>query len=898
MFRKRTDQDFSEEVRAHLTLEADQLEREGLSRAEAEAAARRRFGNVTHREEQFHEAGRWMWLDHLAKDVLYACRQMRLAPVATATVILSLALGIGVNTAIFSLADQALLRTLPVQEPDRLVQLDWKGKFVGVGMGSVGYGSLIPYSLYKELRADSQVFTDLFARASGNVHLGVGPHAEPASVEMVTGSYFPTLGVRPVLGRLLSEEDDRLRDGHPVAVLSHDYWQSKLAGDPNIVGKQVRMNNYPLTVVGVAERSFRGTDWGMAPAIWIPLMMKSKVTPDWDGLQERRTRFLNVFARLKPGMTREQAQARVQPWFKAYLEADTRREGWPPVTKSQLQQYMGSQLDLLPGGQGQAPMRQLLQRPMLILLAATGLILLLACLNVANLSLARVLARRRTTALRIALGASRRRILTEQLVESGVFAVLGCAAGVLLAVPVIRGILTFVPTFGAASLALTAELDWRVLSFALAATAVTTLLAGTAPAVYAASVQPVNALKEQSTAVAGGMGLRKALVVGQFALALVLLVGAGLFARTLGALRAQGPRFPTANLLMFRLSPLSDGQTVPESRHLFRRLLTAIQALPEVEQAGIARWEMLRGDGWNNPVTVQAGRRFVTEDSVTMNAVTPDFFRTLGATITRGRAFEERDATTKTTEWDLRSAVINEEFVRRYFQGEEPIGARMGMGNGPNSVPTIKVVGVVKNFSDFGLRNPEPQVYFALWERTVEEGTFYVRSRSSSDVAATSIRSVAAQIDPALTVHSMRTIQDQLDRLLVAERLLAALASGFAILATLLAMIGLYGVLSFSAASRAKEISIRLAVGAPRWSAGGLIVKEAAVLAGAAMVIALPCSWAMGRLIESMLFGVRPMDAPTVVGAAVVLALVCLVASAVPARRAGNLSPLDTLKGS
>ncbi len=897
MFRRsrRRDEDFGREIEEHIRLEAERLTADGMSREEATAAAQRTFGNMTACRERFYEAGRWMWAERLGKDVGYAMRRMRRAPVAAATVVLSLALGVGFNTSIFSLADQALLRTLPVEKPERLVQLDWKGEFMGAGMGSVGWGSLIPYPLYRELRAENEVFTDLFASFSTDVHLAIGDRSEPVSTEAVTGSYFPTLGVRPALGRLLSGRDDRNQGAHPVVVLSHEYWQNHLGGDPDIIGKPARMNGFAMTVVGVAEQGFHGMDWSQSPAIWVPLMMKAQVTPDWNGLDERRTRFLHVYGRLKPGIGREQAQARIEPWFKAYLAADTRREGWPQASAVQMRDYMASRLDLLPGGRGQSVMRRMIAEPMWILLAATVLILLLACLNVANLSLAGALARRRMTALRTALGASRGRIVAERFVESAVLAAVGCSAGALLAAPVIRAIVSYLPQFGAAGIALSPSLGHRVLWFALAVTAATTLISGIAPALYAASVPPVDALKQQSAAVAGGLALRKALVVGQFALALILLIGAGLFTRTLGALRAEGAGFPTANLLMFRLAPLSDGYPFAQTKPLFRTMLATVQTLPEIERAGLGRWEMLRGGGWNNPVTIQSGRRFATRESLDMNAVTPDFFRTLGAAVTRGRAFDEHDSVFG-TKWVIRSAIVNEEFVKEYLPEGNPLGARIGIGSGPGVVADKEIVGVVKNFHNAELRAPAPQVYFPLWERTVEEGTFYVRARSSAEAAERSIREAVARIDPRLTVMALRTMDDQLDRMLIVERLLAVLAGAFAGVATLLAMIGLYGVLAFSAASRGREIGIRMALGASRWAAGGLILREAALLAAAGMAIALPVSWAMGRLVESQLFGVRPMDGVTIAAAAAILFAVCLGASAVPARRAVRLNPLDTLR--
>ncbi|MPY87828.1 MAG: FtsX-like permease family protein [Luteitalea sp.] len=898
MFRKphRSDPDFNEEVQAHLRIEAERLIEEGMDRKEAVAAAQRVFGNVTSTRERFYEARRWMWLDHFTRDIRYALRQVRRSPVSTVTIILSLALGIGVNTAIFSLADQALLRVLPVDKPEALVLLDWNGRFVGHGRGS---GNLLPHPFFRELREENDVFTDMFARHPTDVHLSIGNESEPVSGELVSGSYFSTLGVQPALGRLLTDADDLQPGAHSVVVLAYDYWQTRLGGNPEIVGQRVLVNDFPMTVVGVAQQGFHGVDWSGVPAIWIPTMMQRQATAGWESLSNRRERWLHVFGRLKPGIDLEHAEARLQPWFKAHLRADTEREGWPLVTAQQMTEYMASSLDVLPAEHGRSNMQRQIEQPLLILLAATGLILLLACLNVANLSIARALARRRATALRAALGASRGRIITEQLVESAVLAAAGGVLGAVLAPSVSRVFLSLLPQQGSA---LSADLDVRVLLFALAITALTTLLFGGVPALYAASVRPVNALKEQSSAVTGGLGVRKALVVGQCALALILLIGAGLFVRTLGTFRAQGPGFPTSNLLMFRVDPLRDGYDAAKSKPLVRRLLTEIEALPDVEQAGVAVYEILTEGAWKNPVTVESTQRLVTEEDIPMNAVSAGFFDTLGVPVTRGRNFDERDARDdsdgRSRDWrgGLRSVIVNDEFVKRYLPHVDPIGARLGIGGGPDTEPDIEIVGVINTYHNRSLRQPEGEVFFSLWERSVELGTFYVRSRSSSEAAARSIRGAVRRIDPTLTVLSLRTIDDQLDRLLVTERLLATLAGAFAVVATLLAMIGLYGVLSFSAARRTKEMGIRLALGASRWAAGGLIVREAAVLAVAGLAIAIPASWALGRLIEHQLFGVRAMDAMTMVAAAAVLLLVCLAASASAARKAGTVSPLEALR--
>ncbi|MGH9163050.1 MAG: ABC transporter permease [Vicinamibacteraceae bacterium] len=895
MFRKqnRSDSDFGEEIQAHLEIEAERLMAEGMDRKAAMAAAHRAFGNATSSRERFYESGRWMWLDHLRRDLQYALRQINGSPISAATIILSLALGIGINTALFSLADQTLLRALPVEKPEELVLLDWNGRWVGSSQGTT---NLLPHPLFRDLRAGNDIFTDLFASHPVDVHVSHGSESEPVTAEVVSGSYFPTLGVRPALGRLLSDGDDRRPGAHSVVVLSYDYWQTRFGADPGIVGERVLVNNFPMTIVGVAPQGFHGVDWSEGQALWLPTMMQPQAWAESEVLSNRRMRWLHVFGRLKPRVSVEQARGQLQPWFKRYLRADTEREGWPQVTQQRMREYLASTLDVLPASDGRANMRGEIEQPMLILLAATALILLLACLNVANLSLARALARRRATALRAALGASRRRIVTEQLVESGVLATTGCLLGVSLAPMVNRAILSLFPQ---QNVVLSANLDLRVLLFAVAVTALTTLLFGGLPALYAGSVPAVSALKEQSSAVTVGLAARKALIAGQFALALILLIGAGLFARTLGSLQARGPGFPTTNLSMFGVRPLSDGYGETQVKPLIRRLLAEIRALPDVERVGAALYPIVRNGAWSGSVTIEAKERFVTDgmNGIPRNAITPDFFDALGVSVIRGRNFTEDDARADAeTESALRSAIVNEEFVRRYIPDGNPLGVRLGLGGAPNTVADIEIIGVVDTYHNRSMREREGEVFVSMWERSVDRATFYVRSRSSADAASRAIHAVVNRIDPTLTVLSLRPLDDQFDRMLVNERLLATLAGAFAVVATLLATIGLYGVLTFSAARRTKEIGIRVALGASRWSASGIILREATVLAAAGAAIALPASWALGRLVQSQLFGVNAMDAPTVIAAAAILALVSLGASLVPARKAASVNPLDALR--
>ena len=773
--RARLENDLDRELRYHFDRRVEELRAEGRSEDGARKQAAIEMGGIEQVEEDVRETWTWRWLEDAVRDVRYAARSLRRSPGFTATAVLSLAIGIGASAALFSLVDQVLFRLLPVREPERLVLIDWKGSALSDNRGSF---NLMSYPICRDLQRQDGLFEGVFCRSAQMVDLATaaGERAEPVRAEIVSGTYFPVLGVSAARGRLLEEGDDGEPGAHPVVVLSHAYWLQALGGAPDVVGRRVLVNNFPMTVIGVASAPFRGIDIGEVPALWIPAAMKRQATPGWDQLLDRRARWMQVFGRLRPGLTAVEAQAGLQPWFKSMLDEDTRREGFPRVSAEQRAQFLASTLVVTPAGHGHSPLRRQIDRPLQVLMAGTLLLLLLASLNVASLFLARGAARGREIRTRLALGASRRRILSLMLADSLWIALLGGALGLLVAPLVSRGLISFLPT-EAGGVNLSSRMDGRVFAFAFVVSVMTGVLCGLAPAWRAARVPLVDWLRER-TGAAGGVRLRKVLVVGQLAFALVLLVGAGLFVQTLTRLVAQGPGFPTSGMVSFDLNPLRAGYAAADASRAVRSALAEVRSLPEVESVSVAGVNLLSGGSWNNPMTVQADRRFVTDHLIHLGAVSPGFFRTLGTAVIAGRDFDERDAGPFSEDGGARSAIVNEAFARRYFGSASPLGHRIGFGDRPDAKTDIEIVGVVRDFSYRNLREQSEQSFFPFGG-DAPAGMFYVRVRGTPAAALASIRTAVGRVDPILPLLSVRTLDEAVDRSLTTERMLATLSGGF-----------------------------------------------------------------------------------------------------------------------
>src|SRR6266545_3960658 len=632
--------DLDRELKYHLDRRVSDLVRSGLPEPEARRQAALELGGVSQVQEEIRDVWLNRWLRDFAYDVRLSARSLRRNPSFTATAVLSLALGIGATTAIYSLVDQIILHALPVRDPQRLVLIDWTGDWVYLGFGS---SNLMSYPLCRDLQLQERFFEGVLCRAATTINLSTGGEHKPAAAEIVSGTYFSVLGVNPALGRLLTIDDDQAPGASPVVVLSYDFWKAQLGGAPDVVGRKVLVNQQPMTIVGVASPVFHGIDVGEVPALWIPAGMSAHAIPGFNNMLDRRTKWMQVLGRLRPDVTLAQARAGLQPWFKAMLDEDTRREGFPRITTQRRQRFLASTLELTPAPQGHSVLRRRLSQPLWVLFAATAVLLGLACLNVAGLFLARGSGRDREISTRLALGASRGRVGRQLLADSVLLALAGGSLGVLLAPLATRALIAFLPRDAAAN-ALHSKVDSRLLLFTFLVSVAAGVLSGSAPALQAGRASLISSLRERGGTGFGGVRLRKAIVTVQIAFTLILVTGGALFVRTLTELMAKGPGFTTSSLVSFGLDPRRNGYSGKETSQLIRRIHDDLRTSPVTQSSAVAVTQLLTGGSWSNPMTIQTNERSTTDRGVRLNAVSSGFFATLGIRLIAGRDFDERDS--------------------------------------------------------------------------------------------------------------------------------------------------------------------------------------------------------------------------------------------------------------
>jgi predicted permease len=897
---KRSEREMAAELESHLELHIDDNLRAGMTPEQARREALLKLGGVDATKERYRDSRGLPWLTHLGQDVRYGARQLRRNPGFTIVAALSLALGIGANTAIFTLFDQVLLRYLPLKNPQELVQMQWRGERNAASIGS----GTVSYPFYRDIRDRNQVFSGVICRFPLDLSVARRGQTERVKGELVSGNYFQVLGVSAALGRVFTPDDDRIPDGNPLAVLSYDYWTERFGADPNILGQTILVNNFPMTVIGVSAKGFDGLELGIRPEVRIPVAMAKEFMGFYGNvwtLTNRRAAWLEVFARLAPGISREQAQASLSPLFQSILESEADAPEFDTSVFSQnteqqraytRQQFLKSGVDVLPAAQGPSWIREHYRTPLRVLMALVGVMLLMAAVNVANLLLALAAARQRETAVRLAIGASGPRLIRQSLTEATMLALLGGAAGLLLAVWLDRAILALIPV-GETPLRLNTAPNARVLGFTLAVSFAASLIFGLLPALRSSRLEVSSAIKEQAASAATSPRLRQALMTAQVFLSTILLLAAGMFLRTLANLKTIDPGFRAGHVDAFTVSPDLNGYRKQRAIQYYRQLLERLRAIPGVESAALASLRVVDGAWWGQAVVIDGYTPAPDENMIAaFNMVTPGYFETLGIPLLEGRYFQSSDAGS-----GQGVVIVGESFARRYFGGQSALGRRLTLyQSGPMARPEI--VGVVRDTRYETLRDAPPREVYVDFDQHDDPiaDNVYVRTRSDPAMVFTALRAAVRSVDPNVPISDMLTLNDQVARNLAIERLVARLTVAFGLSAAILVTAGLYGLMAFTVARRTREIGVRVALGARTQVVIWLVLREVVALVGTGALLALPVAWGLSRYVQSELYGVASGDPAIAGGLLLALIAIAAVAAFIPARRAATLDPTLALR--
>jgi putative ABC transport system permease protein len=834
-------------------------------------------------------------MQELLQDIRYGLRMLAKNPGFTFIAILTLALGIGANTAIFSLLNQVLLRSLPVRNPQELVVLKSPGPKHGHVWSDGDDSEIFSYPLYKGLAKNTTVFDGVIARYEFSANIASKGQTDRGSGELVSGNYFETLGVRPALGRVLSPSDDDVQGAHPVLVLSHGYWERHFAGDPGVLNQTILVNNTEMTVVGVAQNGFTGVQVGETPDVFVPLTMKGQMTPIRNGLDDWNDQFLAILARVKPGITVEKAQAGINVDYPGLLEQQAVPLKFRAGSKDQ-KEFLSKKIVLYPGAQGRTTTQRDSGPLLKALFAMVALVLLIACTNVANLLLAKAATRQREFAIRSALGATPGRMIRQLLVESSLCALGGGVLGLILGIWIMN-ILTQEVVTEAGVRGITARVDGSILGFAAGATLFSAVLFGLIPAIRAARGGVSQMIKDQSATSSAGVGhvrFRKFLVAGQVAFTLLLLTGGALFAKTLWNLRKQSLGLSTENLITFSISPQLSGYDDVRTVALVDQLREKLGALPGVATVASSQIPVLTGTDMGSNITIEGSQNSENEDKhVNYDAVSAGYFSTMRVPLISGREFNAADNALST-----KVVIINESLARTYFPNRNPIGAHMATGGGNNVKPDMEIVGVVKDAKESHVRdNARPYFYRPYSQFGKLMGmSFYVRTQQDPLQMANALRETVRSTDPNLPVYELKTVERVVDEDLFAERMIATLSAAFGGLAALLAALGIYGVLAYVVVQRTREIGIRVALGAGPGMVRGLVYKEIGWMLLAGTLVGLPAAYGLARLSESLLYGVHASDIAVYGASLGIIGLVAFAACYIPSRRATRIDPIVALR--
>ena len=843
-------------------------------------------------------------MNALLQDIRYALRQLTHSPGFAATVIVTLALGIGANTAIFTIFDQVLLRVLPVQNPKELVRFEWIGGFSG-SMSSFGGDSqnlhnYFSYPMYKDLRDKNTVFSGMVAAVRGGVGVSWHDQAENKDAEVVSGNYFNMLGLHPAIGRLITDSDDTAKNANPVVVLAFDYWKTHFNASPDVAGKTLLINGHPFTILGVAPEGFHSAIDGYTPGVFLPISMVETAMP-WvasrDDLNNHQSVWLTLIARLKPGVTHQQAEASMAPLWHALRAQELL--GYGNVSARFKDKFLNqTRLFVKDDSAGFMPERADLRTPLFVLMGMVGVLALMCAVNVATLLLLRAAGRVREISMRYALGAARSRIIAQLLIEGGLLGACGAIAGIAFSPVIASALIRMIggsddPT---QATPYSVSVDGRILLFTLALSLLVTLLFSAAPALQFLRPRLAEALRQNSgTASKNSQRFRKIAVGLQISLTVLLLGGAGLFLRTLNYLRTQDVGFKTEHVVVFNVDPTLAGYGDDLTAQVEAGVIDATRQIPGVQQAAGTTDPELSGDSSNSNFSVQ-GHLAPEEENMDFEVpwITSGYFATLRQPILAGREFTAADTRTSP-----KVAVVNLAFAKRFYGSpQNALGRLIGEGQGNHQKYETTIVGVVSDVKHQNMHDtPRGTIYRPYPQETHPGGlTLYVLTGQQPESVESAIREHIHRLDPKLAVDGMRTMDQQIDISIASQRALATLATSFSALALLMTAIGLYGVLAFATAQRTREIGVRMALGAQRSSVVMLVMREMALTAVIGVAVALPAAFGLSRLLTSQLYGVQPGDPITLISCVLICALMVTLAAAIPARRAASVDPMNALR--
>jgi predicted permease len=823
-----------------------------------------------------------------------ALRTLFKTPFVTGVAVLSLALGIGANAAIFSLFNQMLLRPLPVPEPHRLVNL--AGSFPNPGSQSCSIAGncdiVFSYPMFRDLEKAQTVFTGIAAHRGFGANLSFRRQTLNARAIYVSGSYFPVLELRPALGRLFGPGDDLGVGASPLAVLAYSYWETKLASDPTVIGQPIIINGQPFTIIGVAPNGFEGTTLGERPSVYVPISMRGALEPGWNGFDRRLWYWAYLFARLKPGVSVAQAKRGIDAVYRPIIN-DVEAKLQQGLSDKTLERFRAKEVGVSDGARGQSSLHNSVRTPLYLLIGITAIVLIIACANIANLLLARAANRSMEMAVRLSLGASRRQLLTQLLTESCVLALLGGIVSLLVARWTLSGLGAMLPpdALGGVKFAV----DPTVVAFAAGLSILTGILFGLFPALHATRADLVTTLRSNSgkhSSTLGAVQFRSSLVTAQIALSMALLIGAGLFVRSLFNVSRVNLGLSIENVVTFSISPDRNGYTREQSRQFFQRTEESLQAIPGVTGVTETMVPLLAGNSWGNDVEVDGWKSGPDIDSNSrFNEIGAGYFKTLGVPVLSGREFTASDRL-----GSPKVAIVNEAFAKKFKLGRDAVGKHMAESGA--KINDVEIVGLVKDAKYNDVKDEIPPVYFRPWVQDSTTGNlnFYVRTAMEPRQIMRTIPAVIAQLDPNLPVEDLKTLPRQAQENVYLDRVISTLSASFAALATLLAAIGLYGVLAYTVAQRTREIGVRMALGADAGRVRTMVLRQVGRLTLIGGLVGIVGALALEKTARSLLYGLEGHDPLVVTASAVVLALVALGAGYLPARRASKIHPMQALR--